>query len=80
MRALASASRRQAPGAGVEAGTEQHHLVDPGRRLRDPVVDQFGAGDAGGSRAGPAAVDVIVQQRCRRAQLEKFCRQSKFSR
>ena len=71
--------RSEPPGARVEAGTEQHHLVDLARRLCDPVVDQLRAGDAGGSRAWPAAVDVVVQQRPPDDR-EQSCRQSKFAR
>src|SRR5215472_5969916 len=49
----------------VEAGSKNHDLGDFGSEsLAKGVVDEFGAGDGGGSRAGQAQIRVALDQRC----------------
>ena len=50
--------------AAVEAGAKNHDLGDSGSEsIAKGVVDEFGAGDSGGSRAGQAQIGVALDQR-----------------
>jgi len=50
--------------AAVEASAKNHDLGDSGsERIAKGVVDEFGARDSGGSRAGQAQIGVVLDQR-----------------